>query len=336
MQKSAIALILAITTLAAPAQAERTLRYSSWLPTNHWLNTEAMQPWIAEVTEVTDGAIKVEQLPKSVGAPPAQFDVCRDGLADICVIVVGYTPGRFPLSEVGELPFMGDDPVTMSPEFDSFYREHFLQHNELRGTHPLAFIKTTSGNIYTRADKPLTSLSDVKGLKLRSPGRVATAELELMGAVPILKSSTEAYELLSTGVIDGSMMLTESVFSTNSIDLLNNGLIVPGGMFSSTLIVVINQGAWDQLTEDERTKISAISGAKLSARFGAAYDAADNVAREAMAKANYTFTTAEGPLLEEIRTVLKPVDDEWIAKATEMGVADAAGLLEKLRNTLAE
>lgn len=336
VQTAAALCLMVMGGLATPAQAERILRYSSWLPTNHWLNTEAMQPWMADVAAATGGTIKVEQLPKSVGTPAAQFDVCRDGLADICVIVPGYTPDRFPLVEVGELPFLGDDPKTLSPKFDTFYREHFLQHDELKGTFPLAFIKTTSGNIYTRADKPLNSLADIKGLKLRSPGRVATSVMELLGAVPVLKSSTEAYELLSTGVIDGSMMLTESVHSTNSTDLLKNGLIVPGGIFSATLVVLINQDLWNSLSEDERTQISSVSADKLAARFGKGYDDANNLARTAMTAANYNLNVAEGPFLEEIRTVLKPVDDEWIARATGLGVPNAGALLDDLRATLAD
>lgn len=332
-----IALALCAAFLAAaPAYAERTLRYSSWLPTAHWMNTDAMGPWMEEVEAATNGTVKVEQLPKSVGAPAAQFDVCRDGLADICVIVVGYTPGRFPLAEVGELPFMGDNPRTMSPKFDAFYRDHFLEFGELKGVHPLAFIKSSSGNIFTREDKPLRTLDDVRGLKVRSPGRAATSELELLGAVPVLKSSSEAYELLSTGVIDGSMMLTESVYSTNSLDLLKNALVVPGGFFSSTLIVVINADTWDSLTPEERDQIMSVSGGALSARFGNAYGDADEVSMAAMTEAGYVFTRADGEFLETTKSRLKPLDDDWIARAGELGVPEPDAILDALRATLSE
>lgn len=132
------------------------------------------------------------------------------------------------------------------------------------------------------------------------------------------------------------MMLTESVHSTNSTDLLKNGLIVPGGIFSATLVVLINQDLWNSLSEDERTQISSVSADKLAARFGKGYDDANNLARTAMTAANYNLNVAEGPFLEEIRTVLKPVDDEWIARATGLGVPNAGALLDDLRATLAD
>ncbi len=114
----AIAMAMSLVSAGTAASQTSTLRYSSWLPGNHWLNTKVMLPWTAELENATDGRVKIELLPKTVGTPPTQFDVCRDGLADVCVIVAGYTPGRFAATELGELPFMGDDPRVLAPAFD--------------------------------------------------------------------------------------------------------------------------------------------------------------------------------------------------------------------------
>lgn len=318
---------------ASAALAETTLNYSSWLPENHWLNTLAMKPWMAQVADVTGGEVIINQLPKPVGVPADQFDVCRDGLADICVVVVGYTPGRFPLAEAGELPFLGDDVTVAAPGFDAFYRENFLQYDEMAGIFPLTVFKIAPGHVFTKS-VPVKSVADFKGLKLRTPGKYGTLALEAVGAVPILKSSTEAYELLAQGVIDGSLMLEESVASTNATDLMHYATLVPGGMFSAVLAVVMNQRAWNSLSEEQRAQIASVSGPELAALFGQGYQEVTIIGREAYTAAGYEITTVEGEFLDELQSALAPLDDAWIEAAKAKGVENGRELLDELRAAL--
>ncbi|MFD2858083.1 hypothetical protein ACFSZS_29695 [Seohaeicola zhoushanensis] len=70
-----------------------TIRYSNWLPSGFWLKEEVIADWIKQVEEVTEGRVVVETTPKVVGSVQGQYDVIRDGLADLSWIVAGYTPG---------------------------------------------------------------------------------------------------------------------------------------------------------------------------------------------------------------------------------------------------
>jgi TRAP-type C4-dicarboxylate transport system substrate-binding protein len=322
---------LCFTLVAATAQAQVVLKYSSWLPPNHWLNTNGMLPWIAEVEKATQGRVKIEMLPKTVGTAPSQFDVVRDGLADVSLIVTGYTPGRFELAEMGELPFLGEDPTIMSPTFDRIYRKHFASAGEFKGVEVLSIFTIAPGHIFT-AKRQIRTLDDMKGLKLRSASATGTRALTLLGAVPILKSSTEAFEMLSTGQIDGSLMLQETVKSTNSVGLLHYGLLVPGGLFNSSLAVIANSDKWKQIPAADQRLVMQVSAEHLAANIGKAYADADQAAVDAMKEAKYVIERANPTLDAAFRKSMAPIEDEWIAKAKKKGVADPAAALKEFRS----
>src|SRR5690606_35882949 len=98
-----------VATFADASSAQTVIRYSPWLPPGHAVHEGLLRPWAAEVEKLTEGRVQIEFLPKAVGSPAAQFDVVRDGLADMGVILPGYTPGRFPLLDMGELPLLSSD-----------------------------------------------------------------------------------------------------------------------------------------------------------------------------------------------------------------------------------
>ncbi|KWT73925.1 MULTISPECIES: TRAP transporter substrate-binding protein [unclassified Variovorax] len=330
IRTAAVGLFLVATTALASAQAQVVVKYSSWLPPTHWLNTTAVIPWMAEVEKATQGRVKIEMLPKTVGTPPSQFDVVRDGLADLGLIVTGYTPGRFELAEMGELPFLGEDPTVMSPAFDRVYRKHFAAANEFKGVEVMSIFTIAPGHIFT-AKKQIRSIDDLKGMKLRSASATGTRALTLLGAVPILKSSTEAFEMLSTGAIDGSLMLQETVKSTNSVGLLRYGLLVPGGLFNSSLAVIVNGDKWKAISPADQRAIMGVSGEALAAKIGRAYAAADQSSVDAMKDAKYVLERADPALTQGLRKAMSPIEDEWIAKAKKKGVADPAAALAEFR-----
>ncbi|NGN44604.1 TRAP transporter substrate-binding protein [Mesorhizobium sp. CGMCC 1.15528] len=322
------ALALALATTAAFADTV-TIRYSSWLPTTHWLVGGSLVPYLEEIEKVTEGRVKVEILPKVVGTAASQFDVVRDGLADMSWIVAGYTPGRFKLAEMGELPFNGDT-AEISPAFHRAYTKNLAQYDEFKGVEVLAIYAASPGHVATRT-RQVSVLEDFKGLKLRSASEVATKSLTLLGAVPILKSSTEAFEMLSTGAIDGSLMIPETVIGTNALDLLKYFTVIPGGFFNTVHLMIINPDKWAEISPEDQKAILAISGEKLARTVGDAYVTQNQLAFDAMKKAGYTIDEVSPDVLARIKGSLKPVETEWVEAAKAKGVADPASALAEFR-----
>ncbi|MGE0097189.1 MAG: TRAP transporter substrate-binding protein [Hydrogenophaga sp.] len=316
---------------AASASAQTTtVKYSNWLPAGQAMRVEVIEPWIVEVEKVTQGRVKIDTLPKVVGTVPAQFDVARDGQADLVVFIPGYTPNRFDILEVAQLPFMGDDPEKLAPVVDRFYRKHLASYNEFKGVHPLSVYVVSPGQIFNRV-RPIKALADFKGLKVRSPQASATQALTLLGAVPVSKPVSETYELLSSGVLDGTFMPPESIPAYKLTDLVPHATVVPGALYNTVLVLGINEDKWKSISQADRDAITRISGDVFAANIGRAYAKGDKAAFDTIRKAGRTVEVLSEPVVAEMKKTLQPIEKDWVEKVKKKGVADPQKLIDQLR-----
>ena len=100
---------VALATGAANAQDKKiNIKLSYWVPPSHLL-TPGYKEWADEVTKLSNGSITVTLFPSSqLGSGPDHYDMVKRGVADFGLINPGYTPGRFPVIGVADLPFMSD------------------------------------------------------------------------------------------------------------------------------------------------------------------------------------------------------------------------------------
>ncbi|HEY9239383.1 MAG TPA: TRAP transporter substrate-binding protein [Burkholderiaceae bacterium] len=330
-----LAAALAASLWTAPSLAQTTtLKYSNWLPPGQAMRVEVVEPWIAEVEKVTAGRVKIDTMPKVVGTVPAQFDVARDGQADIVIFIPGYTPNRFDVLEVLQLPFMSDNPEIFAPVADRFYRKNLAQYNEFKGVHPLSVYVVSPGQLFNNK-RALKTLADFKGLKFRSPQPSATQALSLLGAVPVNKPVSETYELLSSGVLDGTFMPPESIPAFKLTDLVPYSTIVPGAIYNTVLVLGINEDKWKALKQEDRDAITRISGDAFAKGIGKAYANGDKAAFETLRKAGKSVETMPAATVAEMKKVLAPIEKDWIEKAKKKGVADPQKLVSQLQSDLA-
>ena len=157
-------LILAAALLtAAAAHAQTVLRHSNWFPEGQVMRVKVIDPWKEEVAKVTQGRVKIETAPKVIGTVAGQFDAARDGLADIVVFSNGYTPGRFDVLEIGELPFLGDKPEVFGPALHRFYTKHAAPYGEYKGVHPLAVFVVAPPQLFN-SKRALKTVADAEPL----------------------------------------------------------------------------------------------------------------------------------------------------------------------------
>lgn len=324
---------VAISATFGVAHAQTVLRYSSWLPPMHSLRTEVFEPWAESVKKATNGRVTVEFLPKVVGSVAGQYDVIKDGQADISWIVNGATPGRLTLTEIGELPFMGDDAEVTSPIWYNFYETRLAKYNEYKGVHVLSAFPVGSGHIYT-IKKPFRAIGDMKGLKIRNPQGSTLPILAALGAVPVQKPVTEIYELASAGVVDGTLLNREAVHGYKLTGTLRNLTIVPGGLYNTVLSLIINEQKWNSIPASDREAIMKVSGAALAANIGKHYNKIDAEGVAELRKAGGNVEVASPELVKELRATLRPIEQAWIEAAKKKGMTDADKAVEELRGQL--
>ncbi len=229
----------AVASFGNGAKAETTLTLSSWLPPKHPIVANMIVPWIKEVEAASNGNIKIKILAKPLGKPPAHFDLAKDGIADITYGVHGYQPGRFLLTKAVEMPFLGDSAEATSVAYWRIYKKHMEQANEHKGVKVLGVFTHGPGQMYN-AKRPITKLSDFAGLKIRVGGGVVNDVTKAMGVTALLKPAPSSYELMSSGVADGTFFPKESIKSFRLTKLVRHATLVPGGLYNTSFFLVMN------------------------------------------------------------------------------------------------
>ena len=223
---AALAATLALIA-GAPAHAQTVLTMSSWVPPTHSLTRDVLMVWAANVEKATNGRVKFQMLPKHPSAPPGTFDAVRDGLVDVSFVTASYTPARHVLPLMAELPGAGATAEINSVAFSRIHWKYFQPVNEYKGVKLLGVFTHGPGQMFT-VNKPVRTVADLAGMKIRSGGGISEAAAKALGASPLVKPAPESYELLSSGVADGTFFPSESIKSFNLDKVVSPDTLPPG------------------------------------------------------------------------------------------------------------
>ena len=320
-------IMTAAAALALPAHAQTTLTYSSWVPPTHHL-TIWQANWAAEVEKATGGRVKFQSLPKAPSAAPGTFDAVRDGLVDLSYVTASYTPARHILPLMAELPGMADTAEVNSVAYSRIHWKHFQKVGEYKGVKLLAVWTHGPGQMFTK--KPVSSINDVKGLKIRTGGGIAEAVANAIGASAFVKPAPESYELLNSGVADGVFFPFESIVSFKLESVIGQATVFPGGMYSSAFGFFMNEDKWNKLSKQDQAIIEKYSYEYAARSNGKSWDAADQKGLDALKKANANIVRANPAMVSEVQKRSAPIIDDWIKKASAKGV-NAKGALDEFR-----
>ncbi|WP_158971239.1 TRAP transporter substrate-binding protein [Chachezhania sediminis] len=329
------ALSLVLGAASTAAGADTTLRYSNWLPATHGFMANVIEPWIADVERVTDGRVKVDILPKVVGTVPTQFEVVRDGLADVSLIVDGYSPGRFNVNGIVELPFLGNNAEAITIAYWRIYKKYLEPFAEYENAIPFGKASVGAMALATGSDK-VDTLDGFRGLKLRVPTPTTSKMVAELGGAPVNKPVSEMYELISTGVVDGMISSTETIKTFKVAPSIKHVLTVPGGLGSTGISFIVNQEALDELSPADREAFWSVSGEVFSKRIGEVYVRLNAEGVAAVLENGGQINEASAGLTAELHEKLKPIEAAWIADAEQRGLKNAADVLAEFRAEIAK
>lgn len=327
----------ALAVMLAPAFAtaqEVTLRLHQFLPPPATVPKLILKPWAKSVEEASGGRIKIEHYDAMAlgGKPPGLMDQAIDGTADITMTVVGYTPGRFPKTEVFELPFMMTDPIATSAAFMELV-ETDLQAGEYAGVKVLGAWVHGPGVIHTKDG--VSSLEDMSGKKLRGPTRVITDMLKELGATPVGMPLPAIPEALSKGVIDGTVIPWEVTPAIKLSELVGNHTEFSGkeSLYTATIVLVMNKAKYDALPDDLKAILDAESGQKLSKFAAEAMLSRDAPGRKIAEGAGNKIVVLDEAEVARWKEKAAPVVDRWVASMGERGI-DGKALIETAKGLI--
>lgn len=329
------ALTLSAVALAAGVQAQTVLTVSTWVPPTHSLSM-AQKEWCDLLEKNTSGKMKCNILPRAVSAPPGTLDAVKNGLADVSFTVHGYTPGRFVATQMAEFPFLGDKAEPLSVAFHRVASKHpaFEEEHKKAGVRPLAYFTHGPGIIFN-TKKPIQAPADLQGLKFRIGGGMVNDISRALGMNVTLKPATESFELLSTGVMDGTLFPAESTDSFKIDKIIKYATVFPGGLYNTSFVFMMNPARYDKLTADEKKAIDAISGEVAARIFGKGWDRVDAAAHENMRKNGVQVIKAPPGLVSDVTIQINKLERDWAAAAEARGLKGAAGVLREFRAEVA-
>lgn len=329
-----LAALAAAALLPLPALAQVVLTASSWLGPTHVLS-ETQKEWCGLLEQKTTGKIKCNILPRGVAAAPATFDAVRNGLADLSFTVHGYTPGRFVTTQIAELPFLGDNSEPVSVAFQRLYARTPAMADEHKGVKVLAVFTHGPGIVFN-TKRPITKVDDLAGLKWRVGGGMVNEISKSLGMNVTLKPAPESYELLSTGVMDGTLFPAESVESFKIDKVIKHSTVFPGGLYNTSFVFMMNQAKYDALAPDLKKAVDELSGEMAARMFGRGWDKVDRRGMAFMQAAGVQTVKADAAFVKAVTDKTAPLVDKWAQAAAAKGMAEPLKALAAFRADIAK
>ncbi len=339
----ALAAVLGLAAASGAAVAKQ-FKYAIGQPPGSY-NVDMGQRYAERVKKYTEGRHTVRVFPMTLLNMAETSAGVRDGIADIGFLLTPYFPAEYPhtnlISEASMmLRLMGEEArgkeasafVGAITEFIFFNcpecHQEFARQNQVYTGH---IGGSTYGLICT---KPVKSLDDLKGKRVRSGAANWSRWATAVGASPITMSANEMREALSQGVVDCALLSTPEIHNFGLEDVVKDiNMDVPGGLYT-TAGFNMNVNAWRSLSAQDRRAFL-----RASAEGGAytpwIYQEKEAEAIEAAKKRGVRMHTADPELLKKTQAFIEQ-DMETIAKyfAEKHGVKRGREMIATFRPIL--
>lgn len=330
--KRCIALVLAGIGLSV-AQAQTVLTTSSWVGPTHTLSM-AQKEWCDTLEKNTSGRVKCNILPRAPVAAPGTLDAVKNGLLDLSFTVHGYTPGRFLYTQMAEMPFLGNNAEPISVAFNKIASKYPPFAEEHAGVKVLSYFTHGPGIIFN-TKKTISQVDDLQGLKFRVGGGMVNEISKSLNMNVTLKPAPDSYELLSGGVMDGTLFPAESTESFRIDKIIRHATTFPGGLYNTSFVFMMNPAKYDKLSPEDKKAVDAISGEVAARIFGRGWDKVDRRALALMQANNVQVSKADAKFVNDVKTRTSGLESKWVADAQAKGLKDAAKVLAEFRAEIA-
>jgi TRAP-type C4-dicarboxylate transport system substrate-binding protein len=306
--------ILALTlTVSAPAQAADPIKlnYSSFFPAPAQ-QTVIIQEWAAEVEKRTNGAVKITVFPGGTLTPADKcYDGVVKGLSDLGQSCPAYTRGKFPLTEVTDLPLGMKSGLEATKLINAYLKK--FQPKEFGEVKIMYFHGHGPGILHTK--KPVSNLDELKGMKIRCTG-LATKIVSALGATPVSMPMGETYDSISKGVVDGSMAPFEALKTWKWGEVVKYTTLDYGSSYSTAFFVVMNKDKWNSLPKDVQATIEKVNEEWIE-KTGKMWDEIDKSGKEFAEKLGSEVISLSKEEDGKWAKLVRPILDEYVKNMKE-------------------
>jgi len=289
--------LVTLPNIASAQQKEIKLNFSNFFPAPHE-NSKIMEAFCKEIEKRTNGKVKIAYFPGGTLTPAAQtYDNIVKGIADIGESCFAYTRGKFPMMECLDLPLGYKNGTQATNLANAFYAK--FNPKELADVKVLFVHAHGPGILHSK--KPVKTLDDLKGMKVRATGLSAKV-VSAFGAAPVGTTMPETYDALRTGVAEGAMAPIEALQGWKWGEVVKSTTQNFGSAYTTGMFIVMNKAKWNSLPPDIQKVFEEVSKEYI-AKQGQIWDKID--------KDGYDFTKARG---NQVISLSKEEDAKWAAK----------------------
>ncbi len=307
---------------------EVVLRFSYFWPATSAFHKGAIEPWVKKIAEESNGRLKIQLYPSStLSKATATYDAAVKGTVDIGSQAQGYTSGRFPLTQITELPGLSSSATQMGCILQTLYEDGTIA-SEYEDSHILFMYGLGPSAIHT-ANKAVKKPEDMKGLRIRRPSAVAGDLIESLGAAPVGMPAGDVYTSLQKGVIDGLSFPWEAAqaFRVNEVTKYHTNM----PLYTSSLVVNMNKAKYDSLPDDLKKVLDNNSGMEMTKKVGDIYKKYDQMAIDDAVAKGGELVSIPDPLNDpDWAGPLKAGTQKYLDSVTALG-KDAESVYERAK-----
>ena len=290
------------------------LTYSIFFPPTH-SQCKAGISWAEEIEKRTGGKIKITPYPGGTLTAANQcYDGVVKGISDIGMSCFAYTRGRFPIMAAVDLPHGYINGRVATRVANEFARTMAPQ--ELADVKVLYIHAHGPGLLSTK--KPVRTLEDMRGLKIRSTGLSANI-VEALGGAPVAMPQGDTYEALQKGVVEGTFSPIETLKGWRQAEVIDYTTQCTGIGYTTAMFVVMNLDKWKSLPKELQKIVEEVSGEWVDVH-GEAWDKSDDEGREyTLSQGNEIIDLSEEENKRWVAAV-QPIIDDYITTTGEKGL----------------
>ena len=301
---------------APPAPEVIKLVVATW-ESPEGTNAQTLRDWLKEVGDKSGGKVTAEIAWGGVmGKAPEHYDLAVNGVADMTFVAIAFTPGRFPMAEVIQLPVTDEaSNEMMAKAFWELYKQGYFD-EELKDV-KLLWVGTTGIYDYQMGKAEVLTFADMKGKKIRASGAIHTEIVKALGSVPVGMAAPEIYSALQTGVIDGSFTPWNFIKSFRTETVTTS--VTEVGVGSFNVAFVMNKATYNKLPADIQAYIDEIAPKYngITGRRHTQFDEESKILLEDAGGEIYHLSTAD---MEKVGEAVAPLWEKWIAEGDSMGL----------------
>jgi len=300
------------------------LKLAHFMPPMHIQHRKSFVPFSEKVAELTDGRVKIKIYSGgALGGPKQLPDAAKTGITDIAFIIPSYTTGRFPRISAFDLPFIFSNGVHATRVIYDLYDNYLAE--DFKDYKVLWFYSCGTGQLHS-ATRPIRTLEDLRGMKMRSPSAYMTKALKLLGANPVGMPISKLQMSLQKKVIDGMLTPWSAIEDFKFWDLIKH--LTELDMYLSPMTVVMNKKKWDSLPDSAKRAMDQASGKQWGLHAAQVYDNHDD---NTIKKNNELrkIKVYRLPMSEKKRFMERVggMDSDWVRELSKKGLP-AKGILE--------